>query len=123
MILVRALAPESFDDHLTQNELVLADPVYIALVKRMWHASDLEPDDPRVKELASAVADHLTANPAMLPSLTELQARDDGLTRYELLSHHGQEQSPAWARMGELIQSKVQAAGITAADQFSGWIR
>jgi len=25
--------------------------------------------------------------------------------------------------MGELIQSKVQAAGITAADQFSGWIR
>jgi len=78
MILVRALAPESFDDHLTQNELVLADPVYIALVKRMWHASDLEPDDPRVKELASAVADHLTANPAMLPSLTELQARDDG---------------------------------------------
>jgi DNA-binding transcriptional MerR regulator len=122
MILVRALVPESFEDHLAQNERVLDDPVYVGLTRQMWHAADWALDDPRIDQLATAVAEHLIADPSLLPSLTELQARDDALTRYELLSDHGEEQSPAWARMGELIQAKLQAAGIGTADQFSGWV-
>lgn len=120
LILVRALVPESFDDHLVQVEQVLADPVYVGLIKQLWRADEWQPDDPRVDALAGDVADHLIANPSLLAVPTGFLARDDGATRYELLSRHGDERSPTWARLSALIETRLRAAGIGVGDQFAG---
>jgi hypothetical protein len=114
LVLVRALVPEDLDDYLTQIEHGLEDPRYVTLIKLKLNlrAGDLEPDDPRVEEIATALADHFIAEPSLLPALTGLQARDDGAIRHELLSHHGEDQKPAWARMTALIEAKLRSAGI-----------
>jgi DNA-binding transcriptional MerR regulator len=112
MILVRALVPEGFDDFLATIERSADDPVYISLIKRWSQVGDWPADDPRVDELATAWADHLIANPSLAPSLPGLQTRADSDTREELLSHHGEEGKPAWARMTELIKTRLRAAGI-----------
>jgi MerR family transcriptional regulator, thiopeptide resistance regulator len=112
LVLVRALVPESLDNYLTQIEHGLEDPRYVILIKLNLRAGDLEPDDPRVEEVATAMADHFIANPSLLPTLTGLQSRDDGAARHELLSHHGEDQKPAWARMTALIEAKLRSAGI-----------
>lgn len=120
LVLVRALAPEWFDDYLSQVERALEDPRWVMLNKRVWDAGTWEPDDPRVDELATAVVDHLLAHPSLLPVPTGLQARADGAIRYELLRHFGQDQKPAWARLTALVEVKLRAAGIevsTLADQ------
>jgi MerR family transcriptional regulator, thiopeptide resistance regulator len=112
LVLVRALAPEWFDDYLSQVERAVEDPRWVWLNKRVWDAGGWELDDPRVDELATAVVDHLLAHPSLLPIPTPLQARADGAIRYELLRHYGQEQKPAWARLTALIEAKLRAAGI-----------
>ena len=112
LVLVMALAPEGFDDYLSQAERVLDDPRYILLIKRMWRAAEWEPDDPRVDELATAVADHLIADTSLLPIPTGLQARSDGAIRYELLSRHEEDQTPASARLAALIKTRLRLAGI-----------
>jgi DNA-binding transcriptional MerR regulator len=123
LILVRALVPESFDDHLSQTERVLDDRVYVELFMGMWRAAEWEPDDPRVDELATAVADHLIANPSLLAIPTGFLARDDGATRYELLSQYGDEKSPTWARLNDLIETNLRSAGMGITQQFTGWVR
>jgi DNA-binding transcriptional MerR regulator len=62
MVLARALAPELFDIFLTQLEHRLDNPEYVDLTKRAWDAQSWAPDDPRIDELASALADNLLAN-------------------------------------------------------------
>ncbi|MFI9841901.1 MerR family transcriptional regulator [Nonomuraea sp. NPDC051941] len=112
LVLIRALVPEGFDDYVTKVERALDDPQYVSLVKRLWCAAEWEPDDPRVDELATAMADHFLAHPSLLPIPAGLRARDDGAIRYSLLSHHGQERKPAWARLDELFETRMRSAGI-----------
>jgi DNA-binding transcriptional MerR regulator len=112
LVLVRALAPEDFDGYLEQIERSITDPVYLSLIKRWSQAGDWPVDDPRVDELAAAWADHVIANPSLAPSLPSLRARDDSATREELLSHHGEDDKPAWARMTMLIEARLRSAGI-----------
>ena len=112
LVLVRVLVPESFDDYLAQVERALEDPRWVALNKRVWDAGEWEPDDPRVDELAAAVADHLIAYPWLVPGLPGLQARADGAVRFGLLNHYGEEQKPAWARLTALTEVKLRSAGI-----------
>jgi pimeloyl-ACP methyl ester carboxylesterase len=81
-------------------------------IKLNLRAGELEPDDPRVEEVATALAEHFIANPSLLPALTGLQDRDDGAVRHEMLSHHGEDQKPAWARMTALIEARLRSAGI-----------
>jgi DNA-binding transcriptional MerR regulator len=95
LVLIRALVPEGFDDYLTRIERAADDPHYLSLIKRMWCAAEREPDDPRVDELAIALADHYLAHPALLPSPAGLQARTDRAIRYAQLTQHGQEDKPA----------------------------
>ncbi|HXR74098.1 hypothetical protein [Actinocrinis sp.] len=104
--------PEDFYRYLSQIERTLDDPVYIALIKRWSQAGDWEADDPRVDELATAWADHLLANPSLITTLPGLRTRHDGAARGELLSHHGEDQKPAWTRMTVLIEARLHAAGI-----------
>lgn len=113
LVLVKALTPESLDGYLTQVEDTLTDPQYVSLIRRVWRAGDWEPDDPRIDELATVLADHLHAHPDRLPALTGLQTRSDGAIRHQMLNHHGEDQKPGWARLTELIQTKLRATAGT----------
>lgn len=112
LILVRALMPEGLDDYLFQIEHGLDDPQHVAIIKLTWSAGNWDPDDPRIEELAEEVASHFLADPSLLPTLTGLQNRDDGKTRYELLTHHGEDERPGWTRLTALIEKKMRAAGV-----------
>lgn len=117
LVLIKALVPEGFDDYICRIERALDDPRYGSLIRRMWRAAEWEPDDPRIDELATAIADHFLAHPALLPIPSGLQARTDSAIRYSLLTHHGQEQKPAWTRLTALIEARLRSAGIDIADQ------
>ncbi|GAA4622000.1 MerR family transcriptional regulator [Actinoallomurus vinaceus] len=110
-VLAKALVPEGFDDYLTHIEHALQDTRFVALIKRGAEAASWEPDDPRIAELATAMADHYLANPAQLKTVTGLQARTEAATRYRLISRFGN-QSPAGARMADLIETKLRSAGV-----------
>jgi DNA-binding transcriptional MerR regulator len=112
LILVRALMPEGLDDYLSQIEHGLDDPRHVAIIKLTWSAGNWDPDDPRIEELAEEVASHFLADPSLLPTLTGLQNRDDGKARYELLTHHGEDERPGWTRLTALIEKKMRAAGV-----------
>ncbi|MGW4767215.1 MerR family transcriptional regulator [Nocardia sp. NPDC004278] len=111
-VLAKALVPEGFDDYLSHVERALDDPRYVVLIKRAAEAATWEPDDPRIAELATAMADHYLANPAHLKIVTALQARTDTATRYTLIAHHGQEQTPATTRAAALFETRLRAAGV-----------
>jgi DNA-binding transcriptional MerR regulator len=111
MVLARALVPDGFDDYLTGAEHALDDTRFVALNKQCWAAKGWEPDDPRVEELATAVADRFLANPALLAISNGFQARTDA-TRYGLLNHHGEDQAPAMARLTRLVETKLRSAGV-----------
>ncbi|WP_202918485.1 hypothetical protein [Streptomyces cavernae] len=111
-VLAKALVPEGFDDYLTHVEHALQDPRFVALSKRAAESAAWEPDDPRIAELATALADHYLASPAQLKIVTGLQARTEAATRYELIAHHGEEQAPAAARLTALVETKLRAAGV-----------
>ncbi|GLW07109.1 MerR family transcriptional regulator [Microtetraspora sp. NBRC 13810] len=117
LVLIKALVPEGFDDYVSRIERAIDDPRYLSLIRRMWRAAEWEPDDPRLDELATAVADHFLAHPALLPIPAGLQARTDSAIRYSLLAHHGQEHKPAWTRLTALIEARLRSAGIDVADQ------
>ncbi|MBG0812748.1 MerR family transcriptional regulator [Planomonospora sp. ID82291] len=111
LVLIRALVPEGFDDYISRVERGLDDPRYASLIRRMWRAAEWEPDDPRIGELATALADHCLAHPELLPVPAGLRARTDAAIRYSLLSQHGQEQKPAWTRLAALFEASMRAAG------------
>ncbi|MGV9378542.1 MerR family transcriptional regulator [Nonomuraea sp. NPDC003707] len=111
-VLARALVPEGFDDYLIHVEQALDDTRFVALIKRGAEAAAWEPDDPRIAELATAMADHFLANPAHLKIVTGLQARTEAATRYKLIALHGEEQGSAAARGVALVETKLRAAGI-----------
>ncbi|MFJ9840712.1 hypothetical protein ACIRYZ_09630 [Kitasatospora sp. NPDC101155] len=77
-----------------------------------WAAGNWDPDDPRIEELATEVAEHFIADPSLIPTLSGLRNREDGDTRKELLTHHGEDQRPGWTRLTTLIEQKVRAAGV-----------
>ncbi|MFE2721590.1 MerR family transcriptional regulator [Kitasatospora sp. NPDC059327] len=110
-VLARALVPEGFDDYLDQVEQAALDTRFLALLKRGIEAADWDPDDPRIAELATAMADHYLANPARLKTVTGLQARTETAARYRLISRFGN-QSPAGARLADLLEARLRAAGV-----------
>jgi DNA-binding transcriptional MerR regulator len=111
-VLAKALVPDGFDDYLGHVEHALDDPGYVSLIQRAAAAAAWEPDDPRVAELATAVADHYLAHPEHLKIVTALQARTDTAARYTLIAHHGEEQTPAARRLGVLFENRLRTAGI-----------
>jgi DNA-binding transcriptional MerR regulator len=111
-VLAKALVPEGFDDYLTHFENAIGDTQLVELTRRAAEATAWDPDDPRIDELATAVADHYLATPALLKTVTGMQARTEASTRYELVAHHGEEQSPAAVRLATLFEAKLRAAGV-----------
>ncbi|MEU6641708.1 MerR family transcriptional regulator [Saccharomonospora sp. NPDC046836] len=111
-VLAKALVPAGFDDYLTDIEHALRDPRFLELTKRSAEVIGWEPDDPRVAELATDMAEHYLANPAQLRIVTGLQARTQTATRYRLIAHHGEKHDSAAARLAALVETKLRAAGI-----------
>ncbi|MEU8900862.1 MerR family transcriptional regulator [Nocardia sp. NPDC048505] len=112
MVLARALVPEGFDDYLTNVEPALEDPEFVALSKRAAEAATWAPDDPRLVEIADAMAEHYLANPAHLKIVTGLQARTEAGTRYKMIADHGGEQAPGGVRLVALVEARLRAAGV-----------
>ncbi|MFE5585902.1 MerR family transcriptional regulator [Kitasatospora sp. NPDC056531] len=112
LVLVRALVPEGFDDFLAQLEHRIDDPVFIDLTRRGQEAEAWEPDDPRIEELATAMADHYLANPALLGSPASLQAWRKAAAQYRLINDHREEQAPVSARLTALTENKLRSAGV-----------
>ncbi|WP_227979367.1 MerR family transcriptional regulator [Nocardia spumae] len=112
LVLAKALVPEGFDDYLTHVEPAMRDPRFVALSKRAAEAATWAPDDPRIDELATAMAEHYLANPAHLKIVTGLQARTEGAARYKLIAHQRGERAPAAARLTALVESELRAAGV-----------
>ncbi|MEU6074171.1 MerR family transcriptional regulator [Micromonospora sp. NPDC047074] len=110
-VLAKALVPDGFDDYLTHFAHALEDTQLVALTRRAAEAAAWEPDDSRIAELATAAANHYLANPALLKTVTGLQARTEAATRYTLIAHHGEEQTPAAARLTALFETRLRAAG------------
>ena len=111
LVLARAVLPELFDRYLVQLDHQLSDPEYIDLMKRSWEAESWSPDDPRLEELASAISAKLLANRALLAVPDAFAARPDGATRYRMINHREGEAS-AFARLTELIEVNLRAAGV-----------
>jgi DNA-binding transcriptional MerR regulator len=112
LVLARALVPEDFDGFLTLLGRRLDDPEFVALSKRSWEAASWAPDDPRLDELATAVADNLLAHhiPDTLPE--GFRATPDAGARYGLINRHRASQLPAVARLSMLVDARLRAAGI-----------
>ncbi|KFU76918.1 DNA-binding transcriptional regulator, MerR family [Amycolatopsis lurida] len=112
LVLAKALVPWDFDDFLTQIEHSLDDAQYVALLKRTWEAGAWEPDDPRVADLATAVTDHLLANPELLAIPSSLQGRTDTAVRFGLINDYQARIAPAWNRLTALIEANLRSADI-----------
>ncbi|MFI6448418.1 MerR family transcriptional regulator [Kitasatospora sp. NPDC050543] len=117
LVLARALIPEIFDSFLTQLEHWLDDPEFVELTKRGWDAGSWDPDDPRIEKLASALADKLLTNRALLAMPTGFQNRSDAAARYGLVNHHLEDQGPSIARLNALVEANLRAAGIDVPHQ------
>jgi DNA-binding transcriptional MerR regulator len=112
LVLFRALVPEGFDSFVTQLEHRLGDPGFVDLTQRSWEALSWDPDDPRIEELASALAANLLAKPELLAVPAGFQARPDTAARYRMVNTHGQEEWPTAARLTALVEAKLRAAGV-----------
>lgn len=112
LVLTRALIPEIFDSFLTRLQHSLDDPEYVALTKRGSDAASWDPEDPRIEELAPALADKLLADRALLVMPGGSRGRSDTASRYGLVNHHREVQAPAIARLNALVEANLRAAGI-----------
>ncbi|MET9400417.1 MerR family transcriptional regulator [Kitasatospora sp. NPDC002965] len=112
LVLARALAPEVFDTFLTRLERGLGDPEFVELTKRGLEAASWHPDDPRIEELATSLADKLLAGRALLEVPVGSRRRSDASARYGLINHHREDQEPAIARLNTLVEAHLRAAGI-----------
>ncbi|MCP2325255.1 DNA-binding transcriptional MerR regulator [Hamadaea flava] len=111
-VLARALVPEGFDDYLAHFANALEDPQLVALTKLAAEAATWEPDDPRIAEVAAVAAEHYLANPALLETVTSLQARTDLAARYTLIARSGAKQTPAAMHLTSLFEARLREAGV-----------
>jgi DNA-binding transcriptional MerR regulator len=112
LVLARALAPDFFDGFLTQLEHRLDDPEYVELQQRGWDALAWDPDDPRLDDLASAIADNLLAHRALMEAQADFFSTPDATTRHGLINDHRADETPTLARLRGLIEAELRAAGI-----------
>ncbi|WP_022892588.1 MerR family transcriptional regulator [Agromyces subbeticus] len=112
LVLARALLPDGFDAFVAQTELRLDDPRYVELIQLGWEAENWDPDDPRIEELAAAMADLYLANPALLGDPEVMRAWIGAAAKYTLINTHGENQAPISTRLTALTEAKLRAAGI-----------
>lgn len=112
LVLARAMVPEGFDGFVTQLERRLDDSEFVDLTKRGLAAETWEPDDPRIEDLATAMADYYLANLARLGDAATQQAWSEASAQYRLITDHREDQAPIAARLTELTERKLRSAGV-----------
>ncbi|MBB5079852.1 MerR family transcriptional regulator [Nonomuraea endophytica] len=112
LVLTRALMPEVFDGFLRQLERRFDDPEFVEVTKRGLEARTWDPDDPRIEELASTLAEKLLADRASLAMPDGFRHQPDAASRYGLVNHHREDQEPALARLNALVEANLRAAGV-----------
>ncbi|WP_329317114.1 MULTISPECIES: MerR family transcriptional regulator [unclassified Streptomyces] len=112
LVLASAMVPQGFDDFLTQLEHRLDDPEYVDLTQRGREAESWEPDDPRIDELATAMADHCLAHPELLGDPANLRAWTKASAQYRLINNHRGDRAPVAARLTALTETKLRSAGV-----------
>lgn len=112
LVLARALLPDGFDAFVAQTELRLDDPRYVELIQLGWEAENWDADDPRIEELAAAMADLYLENPALLGDPEVMRAWIGAAAKYALINTHGENQAPISTRLTALTEAKLRAAGI-----------
>ncbi|WP_151774163.1 MerR family transcriptional regulator [Streptomyces abyssomicinicus] len=117
LVLTRALVPEIFDGFVTWLEQSLADPETVELTRRGWEARSWDPHDPRIEELASALAGKLLARRELLSMPSGFETRSDAATRYGVVNHHLEDRVPSVARLNALVEAELRAAGIAVPHQ------
>lgn len=113
LVLARGLNREFFDGYLTQLEHRLDDSEYVELQKRGWEAASWEPNDSRLEELASAIADNLLTHRELMEALAHVFATPDATARYQVINNHRADELPSMARLTALIEARMRAAGIS----------
>lgn len=112
LVLIRALLPDGFDEFLGQTEDRLADPVYVALQQRAWDARSWSTDDRRLHDLADDMAGNLLTGHLPGGASAAFRTRPDDAARLRLISSHREEELPAMARLTELVEARLRAAGL-----------
>lgn len=112
LVLARALVPDGFDGFVAQLDRRLDDPGYVELAKRGWAAESWAPDDPRIEELATAMADHYLAHPELLGNPASTRAWANAAAQYRLINNHRGERAPNSARLTALTEARLRAAGV-----------
>ena len=56
-------------------------------------------------------ADHYLADPELLKTVTALREGSDAAARQDLIAKHGEEPTPATARLSELFEANLRAGG------------
>jgi DNA-binding transcriptional MerR regulator len=90
---------------------MLGDPGYLRLMVRSFQAVELDPDDPRIQELADDTVDWMMAH---WDTYTLESSFDQGLddSRANALLEAQWADRPAWVRVSELIMKGLQERGI-----------
>ncbi|MFB7407356.1 MerR family transcriptional regulator [Streptomyces sp. NPDC056202] len=117
LVLSRALVPEIFDSFLTRLEHSLADPESVELTRRAWNARTWDPDDPRIEELASALADSFLSRRATLQVPTGFGSQSDAASRYAMVNQHREDEAPSIIRLNRVVEAKLRAAGVAVPRQ------
>ncbi|MFI7420380.1 MerR family transcriptional regulator [Nonomuraea sp. NPDC049684] len=112
LVLTRALMPAIFDSFLTRLEHSLDDPEHVELTRRALEARTWDPDDPRIEELASALAAKLLTGPELRAMPDAFWNRSDAAARYALVNQHGEGREPSIARLNALVEAELRASGI-----------
>ncbi|MER7846908.1 MerR family transcriptional regulator [Kitasatospora sp. NPDC096077] len=112
LVLTRALVPDGFDAFLGQLEQRLDEPEFVELTRRGQEAENWAPDDPRIEELATAMADHYLADPARLGDQADQRVWARAAAQYRLIDGHRAEQAPVAARLTALTEAKLRAGGV-----------
>ncbi|MFF0746889.1 MerR family transcriptional regulator [Streptomyces sp. NPDC004111] len=112
LVLAGALAPQLFDSFLNRLEHSLEDPEFVEVTKLCFDARSWDPHDSRIAGLASAMADRLLADRALLETPAGFHDGPDGEARYGLVNHHREDLAPSIARLNTLVEAHLRAAGI-----------
>jgi DNA-binding transcriptional MerR regulator len=118
LVLACSLAPEFFEGYLTQLEHRLDDPEYVELQKRGWEAgTSWDRDDPRLADLATAFVENLLSRRDLMEAQADFFTTPDALARYQMLNNHRADELPMLARLTELVEARLRAAGLSVPNQ------
>ena len=111
-IMLAANYPDKAPAWIAQKRADLADPEFARFYLSYDQAYDWDPGDPRLGELAAAMAERLVrgAQAAGVASAEWTEAGQLSGDEQALLAAHVDGYSPAWRRLMELVSRRVQEA-------------